>query len=404
MRRPGIRRYGSVLPALALLAFACAVESGGQRLDAAGMQREISRAFAERDPLEQRLRLAELMRELNPENVSGAAEVFIEVPSYEVSPDAATTFMYAWSRFDPQAALDHAVRYPGSTRRARMGGAVVYYWASQGDSREAARALHAQGDGKVLAVGQRDLVAGWAAGADLDGLADYLADVRGEEARGNLTRWALINLLQKKGQEAAIRWTVDIPGDSPAAMKATAFGKLMTVLVGIDPQIAASLYDEHASQDYAQDAMKHIAADWAGMKGDAAFEWIVTKPPSAARDEAVHAAAERWLTADPEAAVAWLTEAVEEQEALAPAYYPLAIHISIAEPKLGLTLSERIPNSVLRGVALKYAFLRWRTNEPQAAEDWYASVELPDELRASIDRGRVIKPRRRRAVAGQGEK
>ena len=78
MRRPGIRRYGSVLPALALLAFACAVESGGQRLDAAGMQREISRAFAERDPLEQRLRLAELMRELNPENVSGAAEVFID--------------------------------------------------------------------------------------------------------------------------------------------------------------------------------------------------------------------------------------------------------------------------------------------------------------------------------------
>ena len=214
-------------------------------------------------------------------------------------------FFHAWVRFDPQAALEHALSWRDPQPPASM---VVRAWAMK-DPAAARQALETVEDPALRGQLQNDLVSGWVRNGDTRGVTDHVASLPAEKKR----REFLLKLLAAEqrragGHDAVMAWVAALPDDVDGEFRRIAFAQAALILATDDPRAAVRWLEPHLGEAYAAEAPGAIAAFWIRKDAPAALGWVETLPEGAVRDEALTAALRGWLNSRPSAARAWIAE------------------------------------------------------------------------------------------------
>jgi len=289
-------------------------------------------------------------------------------------------FMLAWARFDAPAALEHALAWPGRSRRTAAG-AAIYAFAFY-DPDAATRALDALEDEQLRDYLRTRLVAGWVHSEHKESANRYIASLPDGAQRDSFAGM-LARELNAQGSDAVIRWAEGVPEMLPS-YKQAAFRKACAALAASDPELAVRWASEHAGRDYAEGSTTIIAGRWASVDPHAALEWLMGLPRDDERDRAIADTFAQWLSFARAPAKRWL-HAATPAEGLDEAVRILVRRTNkegSSEGALGWAL--RIHDARLRDEVVVALGRAWMRREPAAARDWVESSELPDAVRTAI--------------------
>jgi hypothetical protein len=214
-------------------------------------------------------------------------------------------FMFAWSRFDPRGAFEHAQSWPLQIRR-NAGGAAMYAWGFR-NPLAAVQELSTVESAELQEFWAARLLAGWAHGEYRDSASEYIATMP-----AGLTRQAcLVTLaweISKESPEAVMRWVEGVP-DDPPRFKQDVFLKATQTLAGADAASTARWVQGHLDRDYAGNALLIVATSWAMSDAPAAMSWLTGLPADSKREAAVRAGFRVWFHHSPKDAERWLKSA-----------------------------------------------------------------------------------------------
>jgi hypothetical protein len=262
------------------------------------------RSLEDPDWLTRSYRFSSFLMGLNPENLPDALEA-LEPHLPWLLTDEFRMFMFAWSRFDPRGAFEHARAWPLQIRR-NAGGAAMYAWGFR-NPLEAVRELSTVENTELQEFWAARLLAGWAHGEYRDSASAYIAKLP-----GGPTRLAYLATLaweiSKDDPEAVMRWAEDVP-DDPPGFKRDVFLKAASTLAGVDAPLTARWLRDHLDHDYSNDALLVVASAWALSDATAAMSWLTELPAGKKRDAAVRAGFRVWFKHSPRDAERWLRSA-----------------------------------------------------------------------------------------------
>jgi len=244
-----------------------------------------------------------LLQSLGPDNLQEALAAVDQ--GRRITRLETRLFFHAWVRFDPQAALEHALTWRDPHPPASM---VVLAWATRNPA-AAREALEAVEDPALRAQLQNDLVSGWVRSGDTCGVTDHVASLPVERER----REFLLKLLAAEqrragGRDALMAWVAALPDGADEDFRRIAFAQAALILATDDPRAAVRWLEPHLGEAYAADAPGAIAGFWIRKDAPAALGWIETLTEGVIRNEALTVALRRWLNTQPRAARAWIAE------------------------------------------------------------------------------------------------
>jgi hypothetical protein len=368
----------------------------------------IQTSLGEGDALARLARSATLLEGLGPEELPDVLVVYERmIPSIDDWDVGA--FFAAWARFDPAAALDHALTWPRRNMLAqrRIGvRAVLAGWAYADPAAARAAAEKVATDHAPL----RDdvwsgLVAGWVrSGRDIEGLGAFLVALRPRNHRDKAAAVAARELVRAGGADAALGFADTILHDASQeeTFKRVVFEATVHAAAAFDPARTGAWFLEHAQAEYALEGPVMIGRRWGRVDGAAALELLSSLPAGERRDAGVREAYLAWATADWESAKAWL-ESTELGDLHDPALEVHAQQLLAWEPAQALGWCERIRDETRRGRCVVSGASRWYAKDAVAAESWLQTSALDEEAR-SVVRKSTGQPNRgeRRRRAGQG--
>ena len=218
----------------------------------------------------------------------------------------------------------------------------------------------------------------------LEETGPLLAEMPDDEARHALLMHLVLDLM-RKDRARVIEWVRSVPVDAANNLKPKLFSRALTFMAMSDPERAAAWYDEDGYQDFVQeDAVALVGTLWAKKDPYAAFEWMLSLPPSDSRDTAIRGVVYRWQLDDPEASEPWLRARLASED-MRPALYPFAQWMVYRDPVEAIAWGLRVPDQRERFYVIQQAFLLWVQQDKAAAMAWYEKVDLPRELRRDID-------------------
>lgn len=359
---------------------------------AEGMGASLRAALAEGDELERLRRTTGLLDRLDPDNLPEARAVYDSLLTVVDECDL-RPFVGAWARFDPVGALDHSIAWPYSIKRGIGVEAAMHAWALRDPF--AARLAYDQIAPEYPKLREGaffNLITGWAHSGE-DGLESYLAGLT--PMTQSRATGLVIGVLSRRGGADAIQpWSEEILRNASydKNFKMAAFRRGARSIARWDPDRAAAWALEHTGKDYAGDAPRIVAEEWAERDGRAALQWLRGLPEGDERDEAVHRAFLAWENRDSVAAEEWL-----RSETLTafhdPAVNAFARRIDSSAPVEALGWCERILGRERRLGCLKTAATQWYRQDAPAAEAWLQQSPLDEEARRAV---RTPPPKRQR--------
>jgi hypothetical protein len=382
-RRRIARIAAALACAAATWALVCAIGCGGSP-DAASMEAEVSAALREPETLARTARLVPLLQQLTPENVSGAAAAF-EARLSVVEDADLRLFLHAWAAFDPQAALDRTQAWSMEARRQFGAGAVAYYWAWHGGGGDVRFNVDSISESSVRRAARSKLVEGWARSGDYEGITDYVAELDNSDLRDRFVAIIVAAIIANDDVDGVVRWVEALPDDAHDKFKRTAFRKALRHVTARDPEVAARWYERHADAFYSDLGMPIVATEWVEQDAAAALEWLRMRPHAGQRDMAIQMALRRWLALDAASAEAWMRSGAWEG-GLEPSIEPFSIWLAKTDPAEAIEWAERIADPAQRQRAFLIAGKRLRRRDPEAFEAWFASAELSDATRRTLER------------------
>lgn len=271
-------------------------------------------ALEDPDWLSRSYRMSGYLQTLGPDNLPEALAL-VESKLPWLATDEIRLFMLAWSRFDPQGALERTLGWEHPFDR-NGAGAAIYAWAFR-DPRAALAALQSLHESELRRFMETRLVAGWVHGPHKESASEYIASL--PEGSRRLSFLAMLTWeLSKQGPDAVMRWAEAVPGSDPR-FRAAAFFQAAKTLAGIDPSTTAEWLEYHMGLDptLVEGAVRAAARSWVASDGPAAMAWLAGLPESESRQRALEETWRAWLRRDPDAAGAWLdAEAPEAVAAL----------------------------------------------------------------------------------------
>ena len=337
-------------------------------------------ALGEIDGVDRAERTASLMQQLNADNVAEAAAVYDQMLNI-LDPTDIRPFAIAWARFDPDAALDHTLRWPLREKQQIGAGAAIEGWAL----RDPRAALQAYEQTRTRFAGLDDelflnLLTGWVYSGQ-EGLDEYVANVPKSKQDSAITR-VVAKIIRHGGIDATMRWVNSIALDDAyeQRFKKTVFRRGIRMVARWDPERSAAWAMEHVGQGYAVDAPRIVAEQWGPRDGRAAIQWVREHPSEELRDGACREAFRTWLSSDRASASEWL-----ESESLTafhdPAIWLYAKDLSERAPEEAIVWCERVIEADPRLSCLKTVAAKWYQRDPLAAETWLQQSPLDEEAR-----------------------
>jgi len=364
----------------------------------ANLAAAIEAALGEADAVDLAERTAHLLQQLDAENVDEVAEVYDRMLNILGEPEI-IPFVAAWARFDPKAALQHALRWPFREKSEWGTRAAMAAWALRdpADAREAFERLSERypdlRDALFL-----EMLTGWVYSGQ-GGVEDYIADLPDPRLESAIIR-VTAKTLRGSGVDATLQWANSIIGNDAYTdnFKKKIFRRAIRMIARWDPSRAAAWAMENRDEKFAAESPRIVAEEWGTLDGRAALAWVRNHPDQAVHYQAAREAFLNWLKADRADAVAWL-----ESETLTafhdPAIVVYAKDLGNRTPADAVAWCERIfdPDRQLR--CLKRAANQWYQRDPVAAESWLQQSPLDEEARS--DARMPAEKTRRRGPAKQ---
>jgi tetratricopeptide (TPR) repeat protein len=361
---------------------------------------EIRAVLAEKDGLDRMERAAAVLQHLNSDNVAEAAAVYDRLLNLLNELDI-RPFALAWARFDPEAALQHTLRWRFPDQQKMGASAAIEGWAM----RDPVGALQAYEKAKTENPSISEdmflnLLSGWLYSGE-GGLVEYVANLSEYKREVAISR--VVGKVMRNGDtEGAISWVEAIIQDDAYEMpvKRRVFRRGIRIVGRSDPAIAAAWTMEHHGQDYAVDAPRIAAGRWATKDGPAAMQWVKELPDGELTHLAIREAFLSWYRGDRESAVAWLeAETLTAFHGPAIDYYANAL--SKRKPEEAIAWCERILDSERQLRCLKPAAVKWFQRDAAAAEAWLQQSPLDEAARSAARKPPLKKKQQRRSRPGQ---
>jgi hypothetical protein len=340
----------------------------------------IQRALGERDALDRAERTAQLLQRLGPDDIEAVAAVYDRLLNVLGESDI-VPFVTAWARFDPKAAMVHALRWSFRDKAEIGAGAAMEAWAMR-DPREALEAFeqirtrHPRFEGSLFL----DLLTGWTYSGQ-PGIEDFIAKLPEAKLEDAISRVAA-KKLRNGGVEAVVAWVTEIIRSDAydPKLKTRAFRRGVRLVARWEPERAAAWTLENRAEPFASEAPRIVAEEWGALDGRAALAWVRDYPDPEARYSAAREAFFYWLRADRKAASEWL-----QSETLTqfhdPALVVYAKEVGDRAPAEAIDWCERIRDEVRGLRCLERAARLWYTRDPVAAESWLQQSPLDEEAR-----------------------
>jgi hypothetical protein len=204
----------------------------------------------------------------------------------------------------------------------------------------------------------------------------------------------------RDGVEAAARWAEQMPDDEPGdirRLKLNTFRRLGSKLTDIDPALGTAWAEEVGEGRYGDGVYRRVAWSWVATDGQAAMEWLKTLPEGPRRDDAVDEAFRRWLNIRKRPALDWIA-AQPDQAWLDPARLWESNAVGARDPVEGVEIARRIHEPELRNRAVFGVLRAWKVNDPEAADAWIATQELPPRMVSALENTEPVERPRIRAM------
>ena len=339
----------------------------------------LAQSIRERDWSKRTQQFSRHMSELNAENLE-ASLATIESSEVKLTDDELRLLMHAWTRIDPEGALQHALFSPEEDRR-HLSGAVLYTWASL-DPIGAQRALLGIQNTDLERILQGWLVTGWVETGAIQDVQEYVGNLEAGARRDFITRQVAEALAKDRELDLKL-WAERLEPERNANFKNTVLVKATLSLGKTRPLETADWLKSHFGNDYASGAARALARNWVSDDHDATFEWLSSLPPGEERNEAIEFIYSYWFKKRPHKASAWL-ERITPKPAMDPAVEYIAKHTMIEDTIAAIDWARRISDTGTRERTLVKIGQSWYRQDPVATKRWLSVSSLPRAARKAI--------------------
>ena len=333
--------------------------------------------------------ISSYVRDLGPENLP-AALAAVEARRRWLSQDELRLFMGAWASFDPEAAFARSLTWPDHTRN-KGAAAAIYGWALH-DPKAAYRAAMTANDSNLKALLLDRLVAAWAHGEDREGATLYIAGLPDEPSRSRLTS-VLVREILADGHGAVMEWAEGLPDGNETGFRSTAYERTAGILAQDDHRAGVKFVERNRDTPEIESAFAAVARRWVSTDPEAALAWTRSLPPGSGRDRAVRIGFVQWQKNNPTAAERWLL-ATEASPELDPARFVVVRRLAATPPLEAIGLAQTIQDPETKERSLVAVLTQWLQADQEAATAWLAQNPTPERVQKTIQAH--TKPGRRR--------
>jgi hypothetical protein len=336
--------------------------------DAQQLEAKLIEVFGESDPYRRLLALAEVLPQMNSENASGAGSALLKSVRLTDRSES-DPIVSRWISLDAPAAIEWT-NTRGSGQGRDVIAQAIYSWvALDGGAGAVEFGKTVPPETSRYKIVQTNLIKGLGAGGDLS-LATEILAARPDGDRRNLMLDDLSVELVRKGRANLKNWIISVPNDAPNKLKEAAFMRGLGVLAGNDSVDTAQWYDSLGLQPYKIDtAMYRVASTYVLHHPAAAYEWMLSQPPSETREHALRDATYLLLKRQPMEAWEYL-RANMAREGMGPAMYAYAHVYAQADPEQALEWAIRIPERTDREKAVLLPLQALGRQNLDAARKW----------------------------------
>ena len=331
----------------------------------------------ENNPITRFAALTQAMKDLNPDNLPQALELFESIPfGFENAQDY-RMLLYAWSQFDPLGAIDYCKSRASGIGAGFAVSGVLEGWAARDP--ESAKAWVEDPENSGMAkLHNFGLVRGWAA-TDLEGANQYVTEMKGGDEVGKLVK-ILADEYYKRGFGEASSWAEQL---KDTKLKEAAFSSLSRGLSRDQPERISSWLESHADQGYAVKAFENLGKRWSETDPEAAINFFSDLPSGKTQEIGVKSVIGNWAKKDPLIAGQWLNNRPAGPE-LDSALSVYASTVSNEDGGMAMEWAISISQEKLQQQTIRKVGQEWYRQDKEAVDLWLPDSGLSQEMMKSI--------------------
>lgn len=368
----------------------------GRTRSADELSDEITRSLRETRTFPRASALVPLLEGLTAENVEGAARAF-GASAGEDDPFDLGLFLGAWAGLDPVSAMQEVESWPIQSRRELGIRLVIREWAASGRQLEAGGYFDSVTDPAVRAVAAAPLVRGWALSGDAQGALELARRFWEREKRRDVVDPFVQGTLRRSGAPEAIRLAGELDPRSGDEFDQRVVRRTIDLAAREDPQAAAAFYVDLTTTGpvpWLAGCMRRLAGLMRNEDSRAALEWLLARPESPERTEALKETTGTWAKRDLDAAWAWFQQSratawVDEASTLTPTDSALLTGIlrrmARVRPEEAAEWVLRLPPGPERIEMIRRVAYFWSMRDRAVADRWIGSLMLSPAERARVE-------------------
>lgn len=372
-----VSRLASNLPASGIKPGA--TPSSKSSAKSADFAKDLKSALEDTDLIQRGMRLLKLLEGLNPNNLETVLGAFNELDgdSFE-NLEAYRFLIYAWSRFDPKAAMGYAIEKLG-IRGTFVAQPAMANWVRTDADGALAWAKGLSGNQSQFAVGG---VLYQLASIDPAEAAKRLGTIEGAASNQRYAEM-IAGQYARKDPTAAAAWAQTL---TDAGAQREAMDRIAREWAEKDPAAAAEWVRQGAANFEMGDAARRVATQMAQQNPSQAIGWANQLPQGDERTSAVAAAVGEWASKDPNAAGNWLNNNVSAGPEGDRIISTFARNIATQDPAAAIQWAGSISDPNYRARATVDLGRDWYRRDQAAAEEWLKTAPLSEEQKRDVTR------------------
>ena len=335
-------------------------------------------AQSETNPIKRSAAFARAFENLNQDNIGQALKAFESLPMGFENMQEYKMLLYAWSQFDPLAAIDYCKDRASGIGAGFATAGVLEGWANLDpeSAREWVEDPENSGMAKIYNFG---LVRGWA-NRDLEGATNYVMGLEGGEEVGKLVGILTEKHNREGGFSQASSWADTLPN---AKLKEGAFMNLSRTFARDRPEEVAEWLETHANKKYSAKAFENLGKRWSETDPESSIDYFSNLPDGKSQEVGIKSSISNWAKQDPLSAGDWLNER-ESGPQLDSALSAYASTVSTKDGGAAMEWAISISNEKLQQSTIKKVGQEWYRQDKDSVEAWLPSSGLSETAQKNI--------------------
>jgi hypothetical protein len=335
-------------------------------------------AQSETNPIKRSAAYARAFENLNQDNIGQALKAFESLPMGFENMQEYKMLLYAWSQFDPLAAIDYCKGRASGIGAGFATAGVLEGWANRDP--ESARAwVEDPANAGMAKLYNFGLIKGWA-NRDLHGATDYVMGLEGGEEVGKLVGIITESFIRAGGFSQASTWADALPN---AKLKEGALMNLSRSFSRDRPEDVAGWLESHANEKYSAKAFENLGKRWSETDPESSIDYFSNLPDGKSQEVGIKSSISNWAKQDPLSAGDWLNER-ESGPKLDSALAAYASTVSTKDGGAAMEWAISISDQKLQQSTIKKVGQEWYRQDKDAVEAWLPSSGLSKTAQKSI--------------------